>query len=382
MNPPLPDYLNWAFWFKDSASVRDLLVSLVAMIIIPFLVWREFLIHRTAKAALRDTVSDLQFLTHRTAKAALGQLESVAEQVKIGALQAEIDAGRREQQTNTDRDRRITDSFAKAVELLGSDKLEARLGAIYVLERIARESKEDHWPIMETLTAYLLTRLPIQQRAHEVSESGKSETVENRSSTNPANRTVSVRERLEDLPFDIRAVLTVLGRRKVEHDAEGQLINLSKADLSWVDLSGIGLSGVNLTKADLTRANLTRANLARADLTGANLTRADLTRADLTEANLTRASLTKAVLSRANLTRAILNRARLTRADLTTANLTEANLGSADLTEANLTRAILSRNILNGKLCKTAMPDGTVNNRDCPPEPPPPNPSETPPAPN
>jgi hypothetical protein len=31
---------------------------------------------------------------------------------------------------------------------------------------------------------------------------------------------------------------------------------------------------------------------------------------------------------------------------------------------------------------KTTMPDGTLNNRDCPPEPAPSTPSETPPAPN
>ncbi len=43
----------------------------------------------------------------------------------------------------------ITERFSKAVELLGSDKVDARLGGIYALERIARESKKDHWPIVE-----------------------------------------------------------------------------------------------------------------------------------------------------------------------------------------------------------------------------------------
>src|SRR4051812_34454325 len=109
MNSPPPDFLDWAFWIKNSASVRDLLVSLVAVIGIPFLIWREF-------------------STHCTAKAALSQSKAAAEQVKIATRQAEIAAGRHEQQTKADRDRRITDSFAKAVELLGSGKLEARLG--------------------------------------------------------------------------------------------------------------------------------------------------------------------------------------------------------------------------------------------------------------
>jgi hypothetical protein len=36
--------------------------------------------------------------------------------------------------------RRITESFSKAVEQLGSDKLEVRLGGTYSLERISKES--------------------------------------------------------------------------------------------------------------------------------------------------------------------------------------------------------------------------------------------------
>jgi hypothetical protein len=93
MNSPPPDFLDWAFWIKDSASVRDLLVSLGAVIGLPLLFWREITGHRTANIA----------------------------------------AERHEKQTEADQNRRITDSFAKAVELLGSDKLEVRLGAIYAL---------------------------------------------------------------------------------------------------------------------------------------------------------------------------------------------------------------------------------------------------------
>ena len=76
------------------------------------------------------------------------------------ALQAKTAAERHKEQTDADRERRITESFAKAVEQLGDDKLEVRLGGIYTLERIARESERDYWPIMETLTAYVRERAP------------------------------------------------------------------------------------------------------------------------------------------------------------------------------------------------------------------------------
>ena len=40
-------------------------------------------------------------------------------------------------QTEADQQRRLTESFSKAVEQLASDKIEARLGGIYTLERLA-----------------------------------------------------------------------------------------------------------------------------------------------------------------------------------------------------------------------------------------------------
>ena len=46
-------------------------------------------------------------------------------------------------QTDADRQRRITESFSKAIEQLGSDKVEVHLGGIYSLERISQESRDD-----------------------------------------------------------------------------------------------------------------------------------------------------------------------------------------------------------------------------------------------
>ena len=61
-------------------------------------------------------------------------------------------------QTDADRQRRIIESFSKAIEQLGSDKLEVRLGGIYALERISQESPQDYWTVMENLTAFVRER--------------------------------------------------------------------------------------------------------------------------------------------------------------------------------------------------------------------------------
>jgi hypothetical protein len=49
----------------------------------------------------------------------------------------------------------ITDRYTKAVEQLGSDKLDVRLGGIYALERIAVDSKRDHPTVVEVFSAFV-----------------------------------------------------------------------------------------------------------------------------------------------------------------------------------------------------------------------------------
>ncbi|HEY6248387.1 MAG TPA: hypothetical protein VI685_00410, partial [Candidatus Angelobacter sp.] len=53
------------------------------------------------------------------------------------------------------REGQITDRFAKAIEQLGAAKAGVRVGGIYALERIAKDSERDHWTVMEVLTAYI-----------------------------------------------------------------------------------------------------------------------------------------------------------------------------------------------------------------------------------
>jgi hypothetical protein len=53
------------------------------------------------------------------------------------------------------RDKQTTELYVKAIDQFGDVKMEVRLGGIYALERIARDSKKDHWTIMEVLTAYV-----------------------------------------------------------------------------------------------------------------------------------------------------------------------------------------------------------------------------------
>lgn len=181
----------------------------------------------------------------------------------------------------------ITDRYARAIEQVGrhgADNLQVRLGGIYALERLARDSPRDQPTIVEVLSAFIRTTLP------NPGDDGKCPHV--------------------TLPSDVEAAFAVLHRRDHAHDASARP-DLHKTCLSGADLVGLGL----------TEANLAGADLSRADLRGADLTDADLPLANLTEANLAGADLAHAYLLSADLTGADLSGADLTHADLRGADL-------------------------------------------------------------
>lgn len=140
----------------------------------------------------------------------------------------------------------VTERFTKAIDQLGQggdEKFDVRIGAIYALEQIARDSKELHWAIMEVLTAHLRVHRPFHGRAADGS--------------------------LWDIvrpPADHQAIATVIGRRDVSRESPGQVLDLHG---TW--LASFDWSGAKLQNADLHGADLREAVLYGADLKGANL---------------------------------------------------------------------------------------------------------------
>jgi len=200
----------------------------------------------------------------------------------------------------------ITDRFTKAIEQLGSKELQVRLGGIYALERIARDSKRDHGPIMEVLTAYVRENAPLAPdfrpphiRYREANPNFH---------PNIANETaLSEAGPISRPPADIQAILTVLGRRTLafdvraldlrETDLQGTILtegNFQGALFFYANLRGAHLNGANLQRAGFIGADLRAAILAHSNLQGASLVMADLFKADLTRADLKGANLAMA----------------------------------------------------------------------------------------
>jgi hypothetical protein len=197
----------------------------------------------------------------------------------------------------------VPDPYTEAIKQLGSDNLDVRIGGIYALERIARDSPRDHPTIMEVLAAF------IREHSHEQWPPAEDGAEPPERATRP----------------DVQAAATVMGRRILRHDTR-------QIDLGAANLTGANLAGARLTGADLTGARLTGAKLIRADLVGADLTGADLTGARLVGARLADADLTGARLADAKL-----NGARLAGA-LWPADMAEPQGWQRDAESGRLTR--------------------------------------------
>jgi Pentapeptide repeats (8 copies) len=236
----------------------------------------------------------------------------------VAAVAAWIALMRHFAQTDADRQRRITESYSKSVEQLAHDKIEVRLGGIYTLERISRESSNDYWTIMETLTAFVRERARWKKPDAVAPE-------------------LLARDMPPELPTDIAAVLAVLVRRpEVERARERWRFDLQGADLRRANLVSVHLEGALLRGVHLEGANLVRARLQGAILVGAHLEGANLLVAHLEGASLTSAHLEGASLGSAHLERAIFLGAHFKGAHLGGAHLEGANLVGAHLEGVHL----------------------------------------------
>jgi hypothetical protein len=210
----------------------------------------------------------------------------------------------------------ITERFTRAIDQLGGDHLDVRLGGIYALERIARDSPDDRATIGEVLTAYVRGHAPWPPRLE---------------GQPPIETAIEKVAFLRLRAPDVQAALTVLGR--------GGFAN-PDPDAAPLDLSDTDLRRAYLSRADLRRARLYSADLRRAYFDEVSLQGATLNRASLQEAHL-HASLQGASLHEANLQDADLSKADLEGADLSGANLQGADLQGANLQGADLRGATL-----------------------------------------
>lgn len=247
------------------------------------------------------------------------------------ALAALIFTGLSLQQTRAQNDineqGQITSRYTAAVDQLGSQSEDVRLGGIFALRRILRDSPTDQSTIVAVLSAFIRNHPPGLAPDMPVSPRAK-------------------------LPTDIESALGVLTSRSWP---AGQRPDLHGVSFRGLDLHDVSLTGLDLTGADFVGADLNDASLDNSDLKTATFSTAGQQPADLTGTVLTGANLPYAILTNVNLHYADLSNAGLVGAVLGGANLTDADLPNARLDDADLTGAVLT----NAKLRGTNMCAGT-----------------------
>jgi hypothetical protein len=237
------------------------------------------------------------------------------------------------QTLRTTQEGQITDRFTKAIDQLGKDNLAVRLGGIYALERIARDSEYDHPAVIEVLTTFVREQTQ-----------GRLDTARSWLAT-----LLSKDQDASQPPADIQAILTVLGRRKRTYGkGESQPLNLSGSQIR-----GAYLYGAHLEDAYLYEVHLEDATLAGAQLKGATLYRAQLEDATLYGAQLEGVNLGGAQLKGATLYGAQLEGVNLGGAQLEGAYLYGAQLKGAYLGGAQLERTVLTQTDLTKVLHPT-----------------------------
>jgi Pentapeptide repeats (8 copies) len=243
----------------------------------------------------------------------------------------------------------VTDRYTKAIEQLGSDKLDVRIGGIYALERIMVGSARDHATIVEVIAAFIRERAPADPASW---EGAKPPTLKQPDSPIP--------------PADIRAAVSVIGRRPAGRIERGG-INLQFSDLRGIDLYQSNLAGARMPAADLRQALLVDVDLSASFINHANFDGAVLGQTSFRDAYLEGTSFRNAGMRQAeeftyiglpttgpitvrgcDLRKANLQNADFTNAQLQGAQLTGADLQDARVDGADFTEAVLDNTVLKG----------------------------------
>jgi uncharacterized protein YjbI with pentapeptide repeats len=221
----------------------------------------------------------------------------------------------------------VTDRFTRAIDQLGHGVLDVRLGGIYALERIAKDSLQDRTVIVEVLIGFIRGHAPWPPTCL---------------GQFVADAPIEKVPPLQVRALDVQAALTVLARREVSLPLlDLKVTDLRRADLTGARLEKADLTGARLEKADLREAQLQEARCDEAQLQDADLSRANLQRARFRGAQLPGATCFAAQLQNADLSYAQLQRANLKDAQMQGVVLLEAQLQGADLGGAQLRRAQL-----------------------------------------
>ena len=253
---------------KDFEDISRRLIAIGIIVAAPFAIWRIIISHWQARAAQH--------------------------QARAAARDAD-----------TSREEHYTTLFTTAVQQLGAMRevtdlkgtrtepnTEARLGAIYALERIAQDSERDHWPIMETLCAYVRKNAGPPRGVD-------SEVESDLAFYSVFASSIAFETKEAARPFvDVQAALTVIGRRREDRREHENRLRISasgensyRLDLTRTELSGIILDGLDFDYARFDGSTLAFSQFKKTSVRKALFENVRAAGADFTAARMEHARL-------------------------------------------------------------------------------------------
>jgi len=273
------------------------------------------------------------------------QGESTAKQVQLLATQVEQQRSSAETEAQQRREEHSTERYGRAIEQLGHNRIEVRIGGIYALEALAVDSGE-RWAatVYENLVAYLKEHTrPVPDQPEGAG--------------------------LSSISTDVHAILSVLSRQRALFDAnldalaqdnqvqfgEGTPPPSTGAHLVGTDLDGARLEGADFSRATLTGVSFLEAALDRVRFTGATLTNTGFYGASLGLASFRNANVTACAFIEAQLYMTMFTEAILTSADFRRATLSVVDFGEAVLNDVYFHRATFDPDVHFGQAKASAI---------------------------
>jgi len=289
---------------------NKLLLALAGLIGVPFLVWRVFIASQQNTIALENARNTLF-------SKAVDQLGATRER-KVPGITSGPD-----QKTDP--------------TISTEPNIEVRLGAIYALEKLAREDIDLHWPIIETLCAY------IRENAGPALPPPRDVAVAWGSSIPGPNNSAAAATYLNTLrppSVDIVAALRVLGRRSVDRRAfESRNREISKDGEAWrLNLAGCHLALAPLSGYDFSDTLFSGTVLLKAQFEHADLSGADFEQAHLEFAQLRKVRAVGSTFHKAHLLGTEFESADLQASDFSSASFEGANFVAAQFQFATFYR--------------------------------------------
>ncbi|MGW4526878.1 pentapeptide repeat-containing protein [Amycolatopsis sp. NPDC004378] len=151
-----------------------------------------------------------------------------------------------------DRERTENEQFAKAVELLGHDADQVRVGALHALAGLARNRPAYTQTVLDVLCSYL--RRPFTHPSYAAQPDNPDEAIVEPDEAWPAER-IAEADREQQVRLTAQRLIAALLPRSEDEDAALYDLDLTAAHLEYLDLTGRRLGRLIARRARLHGAN-------------------------------------------------------------------------------------------------------------------------------